>query len=233
MPSAVIAGARVKGAKVSVLVSNTGGSVLDGPVTLRLFASADETLDGADAPIGLPLTKRLKIAPGSSKAVKMKVDTLPAVPNGNYRLIAQTLAPAGVSTGTDASDSTVTIAAPFVDLSGSFGFILPLVRGRRTSIPILITNTGNIPASGTITVFLTAGTSPTTTGTEMILQTSPVKLKLGEASNKVYKLKALVPSTLPAGAYLHATIDSNAAIAETDELNNSFDTTSSVLVVAR
>src|SRR6185503_18312672 len=120
------------------------------------------------------------------------------------RLLAQTLASAGVNVGTDASDSTIRIAAPFIDLTGSFG-PLPgaFVRGKRISVPIVINNAGNSPAVGTITVFMTAGTSPTPTGSEMIFQTVPVKLKLSEASSRVYKVKALVPSTLPAGSYLH------------------------------
>ena len=234
MPSAVVAGERVRKAKVSVLVTNDGQTPLNGPVTVRLFTSADETLDGADAPIGLPVTKRLKIAPGASKAVKIKVSTLPVVSDGQYRLIAQTLAESGVNVGTDASDSTLTIAAPFVDLSGSFGTLTKgLIRGRRASVPVLINNAGNVPATGTINVLVTAGSSPSPSNSDLPLQSVPVKLKVNPSSGKVYKLKILVPATLPAGTYLHATIDVGGAIVETDESNNSISTTSSVLVVAR
>jgi hypothetical protein len=236
LPPAVVAGAKVKGAKVSVLVTNNGTAALNGPVTVSLFASADDALDGADAAVAAPVTKRLKIAPGASKTVKLKVTTLPTVADGAYRLVAQTTADAGVTVGADASDTTVNIAAPFVDLSGSFPTSppsRPVRAGRTASIPLTISNAGNIPVTGTIGVVFSAGLDQDPGDGDVVLPAGTLRLKLKAASAKVFRVKVTVPDTLAAGPYfLSAAIDSGEVLTEPNEGDNAFTSTAAVLTVS-
>ena len=69
LPPSVVGGAKAK-AKVSVVVTNPSVSPLNGPVTVRLFVSADETLDAGDVPAGAA-SKKLRLRTGASKGIKV------------------------------------------------------------------------------------------------------------------------------------------------------------------
>lgn len=220
LPAAVVGGAKAIGTKVSVSVANTGTADLNDPVTVTLYVSTDDTLDAGDTQVST-ITKTLKIKPGASKALKLKVANYPSVADGVYKLLVKTSA-TGLADATATSGSSVTIAAPFVDLSGSFATPFPTaaVRGRKLSVPLLIQNAGNIPAAGTINVAIASSlTTEAPLGAPSI--TVPVKLKLKAASSKVVRLKLTVPDALtPDSYFLIATIDSTNVLAETDETNN-------------
>jgi hypothetical protein len=223
LPPAVVAGGKTKDAKVSVVVTNSGTGTLNAPVTFDLFASTDAVLDDAtDTPVGAPVTKKLKINPGGSKTVKLKVATIPSVAEGDYFLIARTLA-AGSTGGADASDATVRIAPPFIDLTGAFGASLPaaLTRGKKATIPVTVTNGGNVNANASLTVALAARPAAGG-GADVPIPTNAVKINLKPGASKTLKLKITTPDALPAGAIFNfvATVDSANAVAEKDETNN-------------
>jgi hypothetical protein len=223
LPAAVVGGAKVKGAKLAVTVTNSGTTDLTAPVTVSLFASTDATVDGSDTPVGTPVTKVLKLKPGATKPVKLKLTEVPNVPDGDYFLLAQTTAN-GATGGTAATGTTVNIAAPFVDLTGAFGTPLPatLVPGKKASIPLSILNLGNVAATGTISVNLIARPAGGGPSADATLPTAPVKLKLNPNAAKVTRLKVTLPveSLLPGSYTLVATIDSTNAISESREDNN-------------
>jgi hypothetical protein len=222
LPPAVVAGGKASGAKVSVVVTNSGTGTLNAPVTFDLFASTDAALDeAADTAVGSPVTKKLKLNPGASKTVKLKVTTIPSVSEGDYFLIARTSA-TGSTGGADVSDTAVHIAPPFIDLTGAFGSPLPstLARGKKATVPVTVTNSGNVNVSASLTVALAA--RPSAGGADVPIPTNPVKVNLKPGASKTLKLKITTPDALPAGGVFNyvATIDSTNAVAEKDETNN-------------
>ena len=87
LPAAVVGGVRHK-SNVPVLVTNSSGSMFGGVVTVNLYVSADQTLDGGDTAFA-QAGKKLKLKQGASKTVKVKVNSFPGgVPDGDYTVIA-------------------------------------------------------------------------------------------------------------------------------------------------
>ena len=212
LPPSVVGGAKAK-AKVSVVVTNPLVSPLNGPVTVRLFVSADETLDGADTPAGTA-SKKLRLRLGAGKAIKVKVASFPAVPDGVYHLLAQIQAPDGTTT-VAAAPNTFQIAAPFVDLRASAPVAPATLRAaRRATAVVPLDNLGNVPARGTASVMLYASSDATLdAATDRLLGTFPLKLSLKPGASKRFKLKFLPPADLVAsgGVYLIASLTAGSA----------------------
>jgi hypothetical protein len=231
LPATAIAGAKVKGATAIVSVTNVAPDDYNAPVTVTLFASLDNELQAdTDAQI-LTTTKNLKVASAGSTDLKIKIPSLPNVPDGNYVVIAQvTSATAG--TGVNASDDAVLIAAPFVDLSGQFSsFPGTATKGKRTRASIAVANSGNTTAKGTIPVTLATstnvdGSEPTTFATV----NAKVSLKAGTSKN--VKLNFIVPAEVPSGQYfIVATLDPANVLGDKSVTNNTIVSTTVLNVV--
>ena len=73
--------------KVRVTLTNTGNRTIDSVVTVRLYASLNDTLEpGADALLGT-ITKRIKLKAGKKKTLKFKKLVVPALAAGNWNLL--------------------------------------------------------------------------------------------------------------------------------------------------
>src|SRR5262249_8003223 len=122
LPPAVVGGAK---GSATVLVSNTGSIIAQGTVTVQLFATGNGQ---ADAPLGT-ITKKLKLKPGKSKGLKFKFLYPSNLPDGPYTLVGRIDTLNVVSeqseTNNEATSSPITIAAPFVDLTGSYSSVVP------------------------------------------------------------------------------------------------------------
>jgi hypothetical protein len=220
LPTAVVGGAKAKGVKVSVDVANTGTADLNDSVTINTFVSTDATIDAGDTALGAPVVKKLKLKPGAHKAIKLKVTGFPSVPDGDYFVLAQTSAPSA-NTAASASATSVNIAAPFIDLSGTLPAAAKttLTAGKKAPVSLSLTNSGNVDAVGTINVALSL--RPTGGGADVPLPAVPVKLKLKAGTTKAVKLNAVAPVGTAAGTYfLVASIDSTNAFTESNEGNN-------------
>jgi uncharacterized membrane protein len=212
---------KVRKSRAAVAVTNMSSDRVAGPVTIGLFLSADSTLDANDAAV-MSSVRRLKLKPGRTKTVRMKVRTFPAVADGAYHLMAQVTGPAGG--GAVASGAPVlTVAAPFVDLTGSLarGIAGTLRPTGRTSATLFINNAGNIPTRGPASVALFASTDTTLDANDVPLVTRALRLNLKPGSAKAYKLKFALPANLAAGSYyLAASVDSANQVVEANETNN-------------
>ena len=234
LPAQVLGGAK---GGAAVLVNNAGDQPMTGPVTVRLYMSADEALDPSDTVV-TSATKKLKLKPGAAKSVKLKY-AYPAMPDGNYRLLAQVDPDNGVtekseSNNVAASTATVGNRAPFVDLSGTFALRPSVVTrgGRPASVALSVLNAGNVTATGPLTISLSASTNADGTGGLVPLVSLTKGLKLKAGASKVFKLKFTAPPQLAAGSYfLTATLDGPGAIDESDEQNNVVNAQGSFSVV--
>jgi hypothetical protein len=220
LPSAVVGGQKAR-AKVTVVLTNQSAQLVSGPVSLSLYVSGDEALGTGDAPVA-QATKNLKLKPGRSKKVRMRVASFPAVTDGSYRLLAQVVAPDGTA-NLAAAPSAVTIAAPFVDLRGSFasGVAGALKPGGKGKAVLRVENLGNIPAKGLASVSLYASTDAAVGGPDdRLLATLPLKVNVKPGKAKGYRLKVGLPVDLAAGSYFLIGSVDGTAVADRDVSNN-------------
>jgi uncharacterized delta-60 repeat protein len=88
VPESLVAGGRARGVAL-VAIGNTGARRFVGNVTVRLLASADQTLDAADTVLAR-VVRRLAIGPGSTRHVRLPLRRIPAsIPAGDFHLLAQ------------------------------------------------------------------------------------------------------------------------------------------------
>ncbi len=242
LPGAVVGGS--KGA-ARIRVTNQGNQIASGNVGISLFVSADGTLSAgkkfvAGATVNNPtvsaasadtlittVTKKMKLKPGQSKLVSVKF-LYPAVSDADYRLLAQVDPALLIAEGNEAnnvgvSSSAVTIAAPFVDLSGVVTTPITgtLAAGQKTKTSITITNNGNVTASGLVDVALSGSTDQVLDAGDKLLALLGVKVKLKAGKSKKFNLKLTLPADMPAGSFFTAAdIDSSNHLAESNDSNN-------------
>jgi hypothetical protein len=224
LPSTAIAGEKVKGASALISVTNVAPEDFNGPVTVTLYASLDNDLQkDTDAQI-LTTTKKLKVATASSADLKIKIPSLPNVPDGTYVVIAELVA--SVGTGVNASDDGVLIAAPFIDLSGQFAS-LPgsATKDKKLKATLAVANSGNITAKGTIPV--TIATSTAVDGSNATtIATVNAKVSIKSGANKNVKLSFVVPTEVASGQYfVVATLDPANTIGDKTVTNNTIVST--------
>jgi hypothetical protein len=219
LPPIAVSGERAK-ASVRLTVSNPSVDLFNGRVTINLFASTDTTLDGGDL-LALNTSKKLKIKGSREKAIKLKLRGFPAgLSDGVYHLLAQIVPEQGTAT-VIATDATSTVQAPFFNLNGTVASPPATLQiGKKSSMKVLISNTGNVLLNNTVLVTVRA--LPTIV-TDVLneLGSIQVRLKLKPNHPKKVTLKFLTPLNLPAGTYtLEAVLDSTSLVPESNEGDN-------------
>lgn len=233
VPPAVVGGSA---GKLAVRVTNAGVETFSGPVTVRLVASADGAVDGADAEVATR-TVKLSLKPGRAKSVKFKFTYPAGLPDGSYSLLAQ-VDPDGSASQTPKTDDVapagqVTIAAPFVDLAAAFPSPLAAEYrvGRKAKVAVRLGNLGNVLAKGTATLTLTSSADDVSDAGDAVVGTATVKVKLKPAAGKAYKVSFTLPPGFPAGSTrLFATVAST-DLTDAASLNNSVLATEAFVVV--
>jgi len=225
LPDSVVGG--VKGAAV-VTVTNTGNQAVSGPVTITLLASLDPNADGADTPLVVLSNKPVKLKPGKARRFRTRFVVPQSLVDGNYFIVAKVEPGSGITdvgplNDVSATAMPITVAAPFTDLTGQ-GPASPsgLTPGAAATIPVTVSNQGNVPARGTIAIQVLAAASATPSASDTTLANSAnVKVNLKPSASKTFNVKAQVPSTLPAGTYtLLAVISSTLTPPDADLANN-------------
>lgn len=224
LPAAVVGGAK---GKLTVRVTNSGTGLVSGPVSVGLYASAGNgSFEPSSDTLITTLTKNLKLKTTKAKTLKFNFAYPASVADGSYSILAVVDPSNSVSESNDTNNvavapTPVTIAAPFVDLTGTLpGAPAALTQGAKGTVSVLVANGGNVVASGTVTVTVHASTDATLAGSVGQLGTATTKLKLKAGAAKAFKVKYAVP-TLTAGNYfLVAQIDSGNGVTESNETNN-------------
>jgi hypothetical protein len=200
VPAVVVGGEKQAKGTVVVHLSNDGPDPVAGPVTVNLFASTDNVISpDVDLAVG-NVVKNVKLKPGATKALKVKVQ-IPAPPaDGDYLLLAQASgdgAGGGVATG---AGPAVRIEKPFVDLVGQAGPPASLAFGRPGRVTLPVLNAGNVAAKGLANVDLIVSLDGTLEpGRSFPLEmVSGVKVSAKPGAEKPLKLKVALPDAFPA-----------------------------------
>jgi hypothetical protein len=146
--------------------------------------------------VGLPVA--LKIKAGRSKRLRIRLNAFPAVPDGTYYILAAVKDPDGSVTGV--AGPTLQIAAPFVTTAVSAVHPVPGtgIPGKRAGLMLTLTDTGNIPTSGTANLTL-QGNLPS--GANETIASLPLRVKLRPGAPHSYRVKFALPIGLPPGSY--------------------------------
>jgi len=207
VPPSLIAGAKQKLKPLLLTVTNGGTAPATGTVSIRVVASADAVADANDAVVAVQPRVKLKLLPGQTKVLKVKAASMPAVADGDYRLMA--LVDAGgvlperlESNNAAALAAPVHIAAPFVDV-GIAGPTLTgkLAAGKKATLLLTARNDGNKIAKGAqpVRVRLTADSAnPAAASREF---DTTLKLSLKPGATKSLRTKLTLPADLPSGSY--------------------------------
>jgi uncharacterized membrane protein len=223
--------------KITVQVTNNGNEAFMGAVPIQFYLSTDATIDDSDSLVNQVFPK-LKLGAGQSKNIKLKfeISTNP----GSYNLFAR-VDPFGTTgdlnlTNNDSSPQAVSVADAFIDLVSGTPTIPagPLTAGSKVRVDMLVTNNGNIPASGKVQFLVIASTDTTAEqGLDPVLAAVTTKLKLNPAGTKTISFKFKIPTLLGSGNYYFIGLaNTNGAIDETDFDNNTAVSATQVAVTA-
>ncbi len=182
-----------------VTVSNPKTATVSGPVTVTLYISPFQS-SLTDATQLFAMTKSLKLKPRQRAALKFKLSKFPDVPAGAYYLVAAVKAADG--TITDMAGPSLSIAAPFVEavLSDTRPIPTSAAPGKETAVELTLTSSGNIAASGTALLSISA-TAQTNGAASQVIGAASLKVKLKPGMNKTYRIKFTLPKNMAPGSY--------------------------------
>jgi hypothetical protein len=204
LPASVIAGTPVKGT-VTVRVTNTSGTALNGKTTVKLVATVSGKVD-ALAIVLATTTQSVKLKTATSATVTFSIKSLPAkLTAGTYTLIAEATDPSA-----HAADSStgpkLKVAAGVISLAGLFSgvsFPATAAPGKiKASASVKITNKGNIASSGATTVGLFLSTDGTVPVGARPLASITRSLSIAPGKSTVVSLVIGQIPQLAAGSYL-------------------------------
>ncbi len=223
-PDSVVGGAA---GKLAVRLTNTGTVAFSGPVTVTLYASTDGTVANQDGTLTTLTIKSVKLKAGTSRTVTLTFKyPSTGLATGDYFLVASADATATDTQSTSAATTNpVAINAPAVDLSVAFAntAAVAVTQGKKGKAALRIDNLGNVVASGTVTVTLTAVS--TVDGSTETVTAVTKKAKIAAGKSLALSLPFTAPLDMTPGDYtLVATITSTTTVTDTNTANDTATT---------
>jgi hypothetical protein len=172
---------------------------------LTLHLSTDVILSAeTDAQVAT-ITKRFAAKPGQAKRYTLRFLNNPPAGGPNYQLLAFADATNTIVESRENNNvgaAPITIAPPFVELGTSVGAVRPTaVSGRRFSLPVTLTNNGNVPAKGSATFSIVASTDDVLGNADDVAVT-PLTKNINVKNGKTKRVNLAFPlTTLAAGTY--------------------------------
>jgi hypothetical protein len=188
---------------VKVVVTNQGDQPVPKKSTmnLQLFLSADGTVDAGDTLL-VQQTKKFSAKPGKGKKFNLKYVYDAPAGGPNYQLLAVADAANTIAESRENNNvgsAAVVVAPPFIDFATTVNTIKgTAVSGKKFTVPVTITNNGNVPSKGTATFTILATTHDAPGNPDDIsvnTVTKPLNVKNGKS--KKLKLTVLLPTLTP------------------------------------
>jgi len=105
LPASATSGGRLRAA-VTLAITNQGNVSTSGSTTIDLFATTDGTIDNGAVQLA-SVVARVRIKPGKSARVTVRVSSLPTLAAGTYLVIAQVTDPNGQTTSAPVGSITI------------------------------------------------------------------------------------------------------------------------------
>jgi hypothetical protein len=208
---------------VNVRVVDSGTAPAAETMTVRLYASADASLDGSDVLLGTA-QRNINLKPHRGTQITLNVPTPTNLPDGQYELIAQVDGASPIAV----SKKLVVFQNPFSDLAVQFGRLpsQPIEidgpsAGHR-SVGAKITNTGNITARGKVSVSFYLSTDTVLDSTDPLLTTVVNQsVALRPHASKAISFRVAIPPGTAVGAYfLFAVLSPASGVTDSNPANN-------------
>ena len=225
--AAVVAGQKTR-IHQSIILSVAKDLSFNGPVSEVLYLASGPRIDSTAIELPQSLHKKVKLKGNLHATLAVNLNSLPAtVPTGNYYLIAK-ISDASGSIAIAASSATIGVEAPRHDLAGSFVKVPATAKaGRHFSATVLVTNEGNVPLKGALQIDAEASVSGTPDANLAPAGKHPINLQPGRS----VRIAINGLSVAAAGNYfLIAQLDPNNAFGDVNVANNTFVSTSEVIV---
>jgi hypothetical protein len=217
--------------KVPVHLTNSGAGAAAGKVRVLLYASTDQTLGPGDVLIGSLDDQAIAIAGKTSKVLTVNAQIPAWMANDDYNLLAvvdadNAIAEVNENNNTAVGATMFQVDQAKRDLVGQLGSISlgdVFVPGDRGTIPLAITNSGNVPAVGKIDIkFYLSTDQVLDAATDYPLATlAGQSLNLAAGKSGVFTARFTVGPNAPAGTYyVLADIDPGGVIDELNKANN-------------
>jgi hypothetical protein len=195
---AVVSGTAVRAA-AEVKITNSGNVTSTGTSTVAIYASPDGLL--TDAMLITQVTPRLAIGATRSAVVTVPISKMPAGLDGNYTVLTE-VTDSNLNVSSASSNTTVNIAPPIITLSATIPSVSPLTvaPGRFVTVTLELTNSGNIPSTGTaeITVGLSSDRTTQLAGTTTTIDRA---VTIPNGKTVPLRLKIPIPASTTAAMY--------------------------------
>ncbi|HEX4343557.1 MAG TPA: hypothetical protein VH255_09210, partial [Verrucomicrobiae bacterium] len=188
-------------ASILVSITNSGNVASKNATIIDIFSSTNGRIDGNSTLIS-GVSRSLKIQPGKTTTVPVKLGSFPNLAHNTYDLIAEITDEKGAITTSPASLSVV-ISPPFVSLAGQLSTMKVSVSGPHSPVPntitamnvLKITNNGTANSTGTtsITTYLSTSTNSAGIFTPALASPTP-KLSIQPNQTKSMMVKSTVPA---------------------------------------
>ena len=231
-PATLIAGQKISATIGSVLTNSSASAVSDA-ISFAVYLSADGTVDNNSIKLVSSAPKRFTIKAHQHVSAKAAIKTTPAAtPPGTYHYIVEWRRADGSTTDFQASN-TVTVAAPVIDIGGSFvKFVGTAKRGKPLKETINVTNTGaNVAAVGTLPIvvgYLPADPNAPLGPLPVIIK-KKVSLKPGRSTRIVLSLKA-PPSAGTYSVFINLDATGFAGATDSNPANNALTSPTNLVV---
>lgn len=206
---------------VKLRVQNSTADLFSGPVTVTLYASADESVSASDTSIVTLSLPKMKMKAGAGKTVRLKFDYPTGLADGSYQLVA-----AANATDTNTADATaaapIMLSAPSADLAVKLASPVTIDPQKAGSLTILVQNLGNTTASGALDLLLYGSADDALDAADTIVTTTAnrrVKLRPG-ASLRVHVRYPATQGLATGAQFLIASLSSTAQPADGDSSND-------------
>jgi hypothetical protein len=248
VPNSFLSNATV-GGSVTLLVANPGPLPMPAgqQVTIQIVAHNSSTSADTVLSTSAPLSVA-NLASGQSLRFTVPVKYTGHLAGGDYLLEArilpvQNLAESDtannlVTLGTAGQQLTLTSVTAFVDFAATLGTptlpSAPIVSGDRTvlTLPVIITNRGNIPSTGSGNITLFVLNTSTQTTTNILTLTNQNFAALAPNASRTLTLTCTLPFGITTGTYeLGVNLNPSKAILESDYANNSASSTQTFDVI--
>jgi hypothetical protein len=188
-------------ASILVSITNSGNVTPKSATIVDIFSSTNGRIDG-NATLISGISRSLKIQPGKTSIVSVKLGSFPNLAHNTYDLIAQVTDETGAITMSPASLSVV-ISPPFISLVGQLTTTKVSVSGPHSPIPnsitamnvLKLTNNGTANSTGSTSITLYLSTSTSSAGIFTPALTGPTpKMSIQPNQTKSFTLKSTVPA---------------------------------------
>ncbi len=209
VPTSLLTGVHAAKGVVTVTLTNPTGTAITGPEEVNIFAQ-DYHIDTntfTNVDVGSFVVKNLKLPPGGSHVVPVKVDVTNIAETAGAYDFAATVTNSAVlssfaSTGGSSVDARFTVAPATVTLAATVTAPSPVTvsAGKMLGFTLTVTNNGNVNSTGPATIAVTLTTAGGVTVDVVPVIRKGGTIKFGKSVSM--RLKVKVPTSIAAGSYV-------------------------------